>query len=502
MVAADGAQSAVRAALGIGATVSEYGQQAVIAHVDTARFHDYTAFERFMPDGPVAVLPIGEGRSAIVWTLAPDAARRALTLDDRTFLAELQSAFGLRLGRFTRVGRRQAYPLALTQAERLTAPRAVILGNAAQSLHPVAGQGFNLALRDVALLAELLADAGDGDPGNPALLERYAAERAPDREAVIRFTDSLVRGFGLPLATLRRARGHGLLAFDLLRPVKHEFARRTMGLAGRQPRLVRGLPLRGSPVMKRDFDVVVVGGAMAGAGAAALLAATPATAGLRVALVEPRPASAPEPGAPLDIRVSALSRASQQLLERTGAWAAVAARAAAYRRMVIWEMRQRADGPDALVFDAAELGEPDLGHIGENRTIQAALTARAEALGVVLLGADFATLEATRDAVRVGLGDGREFRAGLVVGADGAGVGRTPRGGHRNARLGLRPARRRRPPRLRKAACRDRLAALPRHRPARVAAAGRRPRLARLVDAAGRGGIAGAVHRRPNSRNA
>ena len=243
VVAADGAQSAVRAALGVGAGVSEYGQQAVIAHVDTARFHDYTAYERFTPDGPVAVLPIAEGRSAIVWSLAPDAARRALALDDRAFLAELQAAFGLRLGRFTRVGRRQAYPLSLTQAERLIAPRAVILGNAAQSLHPVAGQGFNLALRDVALLAELLADAGAGDPGDPALLERYAAERAPDREAVIRFTDALVRGFGLPLAPLRRARGQGLLLFDLLRPVKHEFARRTMGLAGRQPRLVRGLPL-------------------------------------------------------------------------------------------------------------------------------------------------------------------------------------------------------------------------------------------------------------------
>ena len=243
VVAADGAQSSVRAALGIGASVADYGQQAVIAHVDTARFHDYTAYERFTPDGPIAVLPIGEGRSAIVWTLAPEAAGRALTLDDRTFLTELQAAFGLRLGRFTRVGRRQAYPLALTQAERLTAPRAVILGNAAQSLHPVAGQGFNLALRDVALLAELLADAGEGDPGGPALLERYAAERAPDREAVVRFTDALVRGFGSPLAPLRRARGGGLLLFDLVRPVKHEFARRTMGLAGRQPRLVRGLPL-------------------------------------------------------------------------------------------------------------------------------------------------------------------------------------------------------------------------------------------------------------------
>jgi 2-octaprenylphenol hydroxylase len=172
--------------------------------------------------------------------------------------------------------------------------------------------------------------------------------------------------------------------------------------------------------MRHDFDVVVVGGAMAGAGCAALLAATPATSGLRVALVEPRPAAAPAAGAPLDLRVSALSRASQQLLERTGAWSAVAGRAAAYRRMVIWEERQKADGPDALVFDAAELGEPDLGHIGENLSIQAALTTRAAALGVVLLRAELAALETARDAARIRLGDGREFRAGLVVGADGA----------------------------------------------------------------------------------
>ncbi len=172
--------------------------------------------------------------------------------------------------------------------------------------------------------------------------------------------------------------------------------------------------------MKRDFDVVVIGGAMAGAGTAALLAATPATKGLRVALVEPKPATAPAPDAPLDIRVSALSRASQQLLEQAGAWPAIAARASAYRRMVIWEQRQDAAGPDALVFDAAELGEPDLGHIAENRAVQAELTARAASLGVVLLRSELATLEATRDAVRIGLGDGREFRAGLAVGADGA----------------------------------------------------------------------------------
>ncbi|MGQ0383103.1 MAG: 2-octaprenyl-6-methoxyphenyl hydroxylase [Gammaproteobacteria bacterium] len=250
VVAADGAQSAVRRALGIEASVSDYGQHAVIAHVDSERFHDFTAYERFTPQGPVAVLPIGEGRCALVWTLVPEEVQRVLGLEDAAFLAEFQQAFGTRLGRFTRVGRRQAYPLSLTRSDRLTAPRAAILGNAAQGLHPVAGQGFNLGLRDVATLAELLAEEcaaqGDAaDAGSAALLDRYAKWRRPDREAVIRFTDSLVRGFGVPLASVRSLRATALLAFDLLRPVKHEFARRTMGLAGRQPRLVRGLPLTG-----------------------------------------------------------------------------------------------------------------------------------------------------------------------------------------------------------------------------------------------------------------
>jgi 2-octaprenyl-6-methoxyphenol hydroxylase len=248
LVAADGAQSRVRSALGIGATVSEYGQHAVIAHVDTGRFHEYTAYERFTSSGPIAVLPIADGRSAVVWTLAPEQARRAMALSDADFIGELQQAFGLRLGRFTRVGRRQAYPLALTRAERQAGPRSVIIGNAAQGLHPVAGQGFNLGLRDVAALAEVLADAmaqqqGAADPGAARTLEEYARWRHPDRTAVIRFTDALVRGFGSPFGPLRAARASGLLLFDLLGPVKHEFARRTMGLAGRLPRLLRGLPL-------------------------------------------------------------------------------------------------------------------------------------------------------------------------------------------------------------------------------------------------------------------
>ncbi len=248
VVAADGARSRVRSACGIEATVSDYDQHAVVAHVETERFHEYTAYERFTPSGPIAVLPITEGRCAIVWTLGPEAARRALGLPDAVFIDELQQAFGLRLGRFTRVGRRQSYPLALTRSDKQSAPRAVIIGNAAQGLHPVAGQGFNLGLRDVATLAEVLADEiGEqgvaADPGAARVIERYTGWRQPDRNAVIRFTDALVRGFGNPFGPLRAARASGLLLFDLFGPAKREFARRTMGMAGPLPRLVRGLPL-------------------------------------------------------------------------------------------------------------------------------------------------------------------------------------------------------------------------------------------------------------------
>jgi 2-octaprenylphenol hydroxylase len=174
--------------------------------------------------------------------------------------------------------------------------------------------------------------------------------------------------------------------------------------------------------MKRDFDLVIVGGAMAGAGAAALFAANPGTAALRIALLEPKPVSAPAAGEPLDLRVSALSRASQRLLERTGAWPAVVARGVvAYQRMVVWEERATPEGPGALHFDAAEMGEPDLGHIVENRAVQAALLERAMSAGVVLLRAGFASLATSGDAIRVATTDGREFAAALVIGADGGG---------------------------------------------------------------------------------
>ncbi len=173
--------------------------------------------------------------------------------------------------------------------------------------------------------------------------------------------------------------------------------------------------------MRRDFDLVIVGGAMAGAGAAALLATAQGTAGLRIALLESRPVAAPAAGAALDLRVSALSRASQRLLERTGAWPAVIARgAAAYQRMTIWEEQATPEGPGALHFDAAELGEPDLGHIVENRAVQAALLSRATAAGVVLLQAGFSSHARGGDVIRIATADGREYGTALLIGADGS----------------------------------------------------------------------------------
>ena len=248
VVAADGARSVVRKAFGIEATVWDYDQHAIIANVVPDRFHDFVAYERFTEEGPMAVLPLSDGRCAIVWTMAPAAAKAAMELDEHAFLAELQDKFGYRLGRFTRVGKRYSYPLSLTRSDRQVAPRAVIIGNAAQGLHPIAGQGFNLGLRDVAALAEVIADdvarRGEGaDPGAAAVLEGYAEWRRADRRTVIAFTDALVRVFGNPLPPVRALRDASLLLFDLVAPAKHAFARVTMGLAGRLPRLARGVPL-------------------------------------------------------------------------------------------------------------------------------------------------------------------------------------------------------------------------------------------------------------------
>src|ERR1700727_1997380 len=240
IVAADGAQSVVRSAFGVAAAVRDYEQTAVITTVLPQRFHDNVAYERFTPEGPLALLPLDGGRCTLVLTLSKDAAQSALAWSDQEFLAEVQRRFGFRLGRFLKVGRRVPYPLSLTQADRTSAPRCVIIGNAAQALHPVAGMGFNLGLRDVASLAELIAE-GRGELDTVAAA--YDAWRAPDRREVIAFTDGLVRLFASPWGPVRQLRNLGLLAFDLLPPAKAALSALSTGAAGRIPKLARGVPI-------------------------------------------------------------------------------------------------------------------------------------------------------------------------------------------------------------------------------------------------------------------
>jgi len=259
VVAADGAQSAVREAAGVMATADDYGQVALITQVSAGKPHAGVAYERFTTSGPIAVLPLppalGHQRVATVWTLAPADAARVRALDDAAFLAELQQAFGWRLGKLTAPGERLAYPLALVQAAALVSERVAIIGNAAQGLHPIAGQGFNLGLRDAITLAECVADVlglPDGDPGSTAVLQRYAEWRAADRRLLVRFTDGLVKLFGASLGPLRALRSLGLSLFDVLPPAKAALSTLSTGGGGEQPRLARGLPLRGAVPAARE----------------------------------------------------------------------------------------------------------------------------------------------------------------------------------------------------------------------------------------------------------
>jgi 2-octaprenyl-6-methoxyphenol hydroxylase len=245
-VAADGARSGLREALGIGARIDDYEQHAVIVNCTTQEPHRSRAFERFTPNGPLAVLPMTADRVAVVWTLPTSQARAVLDLPVDEFRDALQDAFGFRLGRFERIGKRDSHPLHRVRSNDVIRDRTVLIGNAANSLHPVAGQGFNLAVRDAAALAEVIAAASDDDGigvGSPALLERYQRLRKVDQRSLTGFTHALVRGFGADVVGLDTLRGLGLMAFDLLPGGKGLLARHTMGLAGRVPRLVRHLDL-------------------------------------------------------------------------------------------------------------------------------------------------------------------------------------------------------------------------------------------------------------------
>ena len=246
LVAADGANSAVREMMGISVQQREYGQRAVIGNFLSEKGLQHRAFERFTPQGPLAILPIADDRAGFVWTVDEHDADRVMALDDDEFLAEIQEEFGYRLGTFSRVGTRASYPLILSKAVRLTATRSVLIGNSAHGLHPVSAQGFNLGMRDVAALCDCIADATQkgSDPGDAQLLERYGEWRRSDQKKLVHFTDNLVRLFGSSRPGLRTLRNIGMIGFDLIPGVRPMFAKHTMGLAGELPRLSRGVPIR------------------------------------------------------------------------------------------------------------------------------------------------------------------------------------------------------------------------------------------------------------------
>jgi 2-octaprenyl-6-methoxyphenol hydroxylase len=217
----------------------------IITNVSTQLPHRHIAYERFTASGPLAFLPIkGYGsdrhRCAVVWTLAAHEAKEIEALPPALFLQRLQHWFGQRLGRLAQVGKRARYPLTLVDSDARTAPRAVLIGNAAQALHPVAGQGFNLALRDAAVLLECLLEAGPGiDPGETELLMRYRDRRVSDQRRVIRFTDGLVRAFSNDIKPLARARAFSLLALDLLPTARRWLVRQSMGINMPLPKVGR-----------------------------------------------------------------------------------------------------------------------------------------------------------------------------------------------------------------------------------------------------------------------
>ncbi|ART63003.1 2-octaprenyl-6-methoxyphenyl hydroxylase [Kushneria marisflavi] len=232
-VLADGGRSGLKASLGIGTDRHDYEQHAVIANIETAREHHGWAFERFTEEGAMALLPLQARRMALIWTRPPEVIDATLAMNDHDFLQALQARLGTRLGRFQRVGTRHVYPLSMSRAREQSRPHLAVLGNAAHAIHPVAGQGFNLALRgvmDLSAAIEAALEAGRA-PGEALTMADFEQRRQSDRDLIMQASDTLVRLFGLELPGIRGARGAALGLFNLATPLKRALIRRAMGMA-------------------------------------------------------------------------------------------------------------------------------------------------------------------------------------------------------------------------------------------------------------------------------
>lgn len=234
VIAADGRDSFCRQALGIGVSEHDYDQVAIVTTVQTSKPHQHIGFERFSPLGPLALLPLpGEYRRSVVWPVKKGTEQEWLGEEnDQHFLGALQQTYGDRAGKFQKTGKRFSYPLSQVLAEKQAVGRVVLMGNAAHTIHPVAGQGFNLCMRDAYVLLRYLEaqQSAGADLGEPSILLEYEQARLKDQQRVIKFCDSVVRGFSNQNPMLKLLRNTGLIAFDLIPGIKPLVATYAMGL--------------------------------------------------------------------------------------------------------------------------------------------------------------------------------------------------------------------------------------------------------------------------------
>lgn len=242
LVGADGQRSTVRNLSSFSSWQRDYHHTAITTNVVTERPHQNWAYERFTEQGPVALLPMSENRCNLIWTVQSGTEQALLQCDEQQFAEQLQQTFGYRLGHFEKIGQRSSYPLQLMHTKQTVDQRVLLIGNAAHSLHPIAGQGFNLGLRDAAVLAELIA-AHPEDCGHPQVLDDYAKWQQRDQDKVISVTNFLVDTFSNNNFLLAHGRSLSLALLNGLPAVKSRLAKTGMGLNGRQSRLSRGLPL-------------------------------------------------------------------------------------------------------------------------------------------------------------------------------------------------------------------------------------------------------------------
>ncbi len=241
LVACDGSHSRVRHLAGIDVKENDFRQVAMVAGITTQKANNGVAYERFTPHGPIALLPVGANKSVLVFTVESDEAERYMAKSDAQFIRDIECEFGRRLGGIEYIGARRSYPVKFIKALEQIQRRLVLLGNAAQTLHPNAAQGFNLGLRDVAGLAECVLNGTDRgmEPGDADILRDYHDLRKKDQDKIIRFTNTIASCFYNRLPILSSARNLGLLLLDIMPGVKLPLADVAMGLSGIQPKIVR-----------------------------------------------------------------------------------------------------------------------------------------------------------------------------------------------------------------------------------------------------------------------